>query len=72
MTTMATPAELTAALAADARATALFEKLSSSHRREYTRWVGEAKQAATRRARQAVTLMEEKAVAQKTTSRIRL
>ncbi|HZP58940.1 MAG TPA: YdeI/OmpD-associated family protein [Opitutaceae bacterium] len=64
---MTLPAELTAALAADAQASALFGKFTPSHRHEYAKWVGEAKQAATRRrrARQAVKMMKEKAVARR-------
>ncbi|HTQ30922.1 MAG TPA: YdeI/OmpD-associated family protein [Opitutaceae bacterium] len=62
---MTLPAELITALAADARASALFEKFPPSHRREYAKWVGEARQAATRqrRARAAVKRMKEKAAA---------
>jgi uncharacterized protein YdeI (YjbR/CyaY-like superfamily) len=60
-----TPAELTAALTTDAKAGALFARFAPSHQREYARWVGEAKQAATRqsRARKAIAMMKEKAAA---------
>ncbi|HTB81952.1 MAG TPA: YdeI/OmpD-associated family protein [Opitutaceae bacterium] len=63
---MKAPAELTAALTTDAGARALFARFAPSHQREYVKWVGEAKQAATRqnRARKAVAQMKEKAVAQ--------
>ena len=44
------PAELQAALEADAAAKAAFEQLAPSHRREYAQHVAEAKQPATRRA----------------------
>jgi uncharacterized protein YdeI (YjbR/CyaY-like superfamily) len=47
------PAELAAALAADPVAAAAFEGLSYSHRREYARWVAEAKRDATRADRAA-------------------
>jgi len=60
-----TPAELTAALTTDAEARAFFARFAPSHQREYIKWVGEAKQAATRqsRARKAVMMMKEKAPA---------
>ena len=50
------PLELAEALEAAPQAKAAFEALAPSHRREYTTWVAEAKQAETRRrrARQAV------------------
>jgi len=47
------PAELAAALAADPAALAAFEGLSHSHRREYARWVAEAKRDTTRADRAA-------------------
>ncbi|WP_103339851.1 YdeI/OmpD-associated family protein [Amycolatopsis sp. CA-126428] len=51
------PAELAAALAAAPDAAALFEALPPSHRREYVRWVAEAKKLETRvsRAEKAVS-----------------
>ena len=57
------PAELTAAIASDAKARWLFEKFPPSHQREYVKWVGEAKQTATRQARalKAVAQMKKKA-----------
>src|SRR2546430_8067528 len=54
--TVEVPAELAAALADDARARAAFEALALSHRKEVARWVGEAKQAATRARRVAKTV----------------
>ncbi|WP_370972319.1 YdeI/OmpD-associated family protein [Amycolatopsis sp. cg9] len=50
------PGELAAALAAAPDAAAAFEALPPSHRREYVRWVAEAKKPETRvsRARKAV------------------
>ncbi len=50
------PAELTAALAADPVATAAWEALAPSHRREYAEHVAEAKQATTRERRAAKTV----------------
>ena len=47
------PAELQAALNADAAAKAAYEQLAPSHRREYAQHVAEAKQAATRERRAA-------------------
>jgi len=47
------PAELAAALAGDPVAAATFEALSYSHRREYARWVAEAKRDSTRADRAA-------------------
>ncbi len=53
------PAELAAALAADPQARESFEQLAFTHRKEYARWVAEAKQQETRqrRAGQAVTMI---------------
>jgi len=53
------PAQLDDALAADSRARAAFDALSYSHRREYARWVGEAKREQTRlaRAEKAVAML---------------
>jgi hypothetical protein len=50
------PAELTAALAGDARAREAFEGLSYSHRKEFARWVGEAKRGETRERRASETI----------------
>lgn len=50
------PADLQAALAADAEATRGFEALAPSHRKEWARWVGEAKRPETREKRLAETL----------------
>jgi hypothetical protein len=47
------PAELQAALDADAAAKAAYEQLAPSHRREHAQHVAEAKQAATRERRAA-------------------
>jgi len=61
------PAELTAAIASDAEARAIFGKFPPSHQREYAKWVGEARQPATRQARalKAVAQMKEKAAARR-------
>ena len=45
------PGALAAALAADPQAKASFDRLAFSHRKEYARWVGEAKQEETRQRR---------------------
>jgi Bacteriocin-protection, YdeI or OmpD-Associated/Domain of unknown function (DUF1905) len=45
------PEALAAALAADPQARASFDRLAFSHRKEYARWVGEAKQEETRQRR---------------------
>jgi hypothetical protein len=45
------PADLAAALAADAAAKAAFDGLSFTHQREYAEWVAEAKRPETRRRR---------------------
>jgi bifunctional DNA-binding transcriptional regulator/antitoxin component of YhaV-PrlF toxin-antitoxin module len=47
------PAELEAALDADAQLRAAFDALAFTHRREYAEWVGEAKRQPTRDARAA-------------------
>jgi len=47
------PAELAAALRTDLTAAAAFEGLSYSHRREYARWVAEAKRDSTKADRAA-------------------
>jgi Bacteriocin-protection, YdeI or OmpD-Associated/Domain of unknown function (DUF1905) len=50
------PPELAAALAADPAATAAWDALAPSHRREYAEHVAEAKQPATRERRAAKTV----------------
>jgi uncharacterized protein YdeI (YjbR/CyaY-like superfamily) len=50
------PAELRQALAADPAGRAAYERLPPSHRREYARWVAEAKKELTRRRRAARAL----------------
>ena len=50
------PAELVAALAADADARARFEALAYTHRKEFARWVADAKTDATRERRVAQTI----------------
>jgi uncharacterized protein YdeI (YjbR/CyaY-like superfamily) len=55
-----TPA-LAAALAADPAASQAFEKLAFTHRKEYVRWIDEAKRPETRERRvaQAVEMLRE-------------
>ena len=48
---VAVPIELKAALAKNKKATAAFERLSPSHKREYAEWIAEAKAEETRRRR---------------------
>jgi uncharacterized protein YdeI (YjbR/CyaY-like superfamily) len=50
------PADLEAALAADPAARTAFEALSSTHRKEFARWVEEAKKDETRVQRIATTV----------------
>jgi hypothetical protein len=50
------PAELTAALAGDATAREAFDGLSYSHRKEFARWVGDAKRVETRERRASETI----------------
>jgi len=50
------PADLAAALDADPEARKGFDALAPSHRKEYARWVGEAKRPETRERRLADTL----------------
>jgi bacteriocin resistance YdeI/OmpD-like protein/uncharacterized protein DUF1905 len=50
------PPALAEALARDRAAAAAFEKLAYSHRKEYARWVDEAKRDETRRRRVSETL----------------
>ncbi|MCL2394325.1 MAG: YdeI/OmpD-associated family protein [Acidimicrobiaceae bacterium] len=45
------PADLAAALAADAEAGARFDAMAFTHRKEYARWVADAKRADTRERR---------------------
>jgi Bacteriocin-protection, YdeI or OmpD-Associated/Domain of unknown function (DUF1905) len=54
--TVAVPADLAAALAGDAAARAFFDGLSYTHRKEWVRWVEEAKKAETRATRIAKTV----------------
>jgi hypothetical protein len=53
------PAALAAALADDPEAAALFERLAFTHRKEFARWVAEAKREETRqrRVQQAVEMI---------------
>ena len=53
------PEALAAALAADPQAAASFERMAFTHRKEYARWIAEAKRAETRqrRATQAVEMI---------------
>ncbi len=55
------PEDLAAALRGDEAARSAFDGLAPSHRKEFARWVGEAKQAATRerRAQEAVRMLRE-------------
>ena len=50
------PEALTSALAGDPAAKAAFEGMSYTHRREYARWIGEAKREDTRKRRIAQAL----------------
>lgn len=50
------PPDLAVALAGDAQAGAAFEALAYSHRKEYVRWIGEAKRDATRAQRVVKTV----------------
>lgn len=50
------PAVLEAALGGDPAARTAFDALAPSHRKEYARWIGEAKRGATRTARVEQTL----------------
>jgi hypothetical protein len=50
------PDELAAALGADPDARAAFERMSFTHRKEYAKWVAEAKRPATKADRAAKTL----------------
>lgn len=53
---IAVPAELTAALAGDATAREAFDALSYSHRKEFARWIDEAKRLETRERRASETI----------------
>ena len=55
------PAALASALAADAAASKRWGSLAYTHRKEYARWVGEAKRAETRERRvaRAIEMMRE-------------
>ncbi len=48
---VAVPADFAAALGQDAEAQAFFDELAFTHRKEWVRWVEEAKKAETRTAR---------------------
>ncbi len=54
------PAALAAALAADPQAKAIFDGLAFTHRKEYARWVAEAKRDETRqrRVQQAIEMIK--------------
>jgi hypothetical protein len=54
--TVEVPADLAEALAADSAAGKAFEDLAYSHRKEFVRWITEAKRDATRAQRVAKTL----------------
>jgi Bacteriocin-protection, YdeI or OmpD-Associated/Domain of unknown function (DUF1905) len=54
--TIEVPADLAAALATDPTASAAFAELAYSHRKEFVRWISEAKQEATRADRVVKTL----------------
>jgi hypothetical protein len=58
---VAVPAALAAALAADANARASFDALAYTHRKEFARWVDEAKKDETRdrRVAQAIEMLHE-------------
>ena len=59
--TVEVPTDLATALASDPEAKAAFDALANTHRKEYARWVGEAKKAETheRRAAQALEMLHE-------------
>ncbi len=61
---VAVPADFTAALAAEPSAKEFFETLSPSHRKEFVRWISEAKkdQARARRVEQAIQMLNEKQI----------
>jgi hypothetical protein len=55
------PPALAAALATDPEATAAYDRLAYTHRKEYARWIEEAKREETRarRVEQALTMLRE-------------
>jgi uncharacterized protein YdeI (YjbR/CyaY-like superfamily) len=55
------PEALAGALASDAEAQAAFDRLAFTHRKEYARWIAEAKRDETRERRvaQAIQLLRE-------------
>lgn len=53
---VSTPEDLAAALAADPKASANFDALSYTHRKEWVRWIEEAKKPETRATRLAKTV----------------
>jgi uncharacterized protein YdeI (YjbR/CyaY-like superfamily) len=57
--TVEVPEALAAALAADPEASAVFEGMAFTHRKEYARWIDEAKRAETqqRRVQQAIEMI---------------
>jgi hypothetical protein len=59
--TVDVPEDLATALAGDAEAKAAFDGLAYTHRKEFSRWVAEAKQEETRerRAAQAIEMLHE-------------
>jgi len=59
--TVDVPAELVAALEQDPEAFAAYERLSFTHRKEYARWVAEARRETTRQDRVAKTIERLKA-----------
>jgi uncharacterized protein YdeI (YjbR/CyaY-like superfamily) len=70
MTITAIPSELIAALATDTKARTIFAQFPPSHQREYAKWVGEAKQSATRqtRAKKTIAQIKAKAAAKKSSA----
>jgi hypothetical protein len=54
--TVEVPGDLAAALAGDAEAQARFDALAYTHRREFVRWIAEAKREVTRSRRVARTI----------------
>jgi hypothetical protein len=54
--TVEVPADLTDALTGDPQASAAFEALAQSHRKEFVRWITEAKRDATRTQRVTKTI----------------
>lgn len=60
--TVETPADLAEKLASDPQAREFFEGLAHSHKKEYVRWIEEAKKPETRQARveKCLALLQEK------------